>query len=142
MSSGIPQYWLFKEEPSHYSFARLISEGRTTWDGITNALALKNLRSVRKGDLAFFYHGGEDGSIVGIMKVVSDPYPDPKLGDERFIVADVAPERPLERPVRMNEIKADKRLDGFDLVRLPRLSVIRVTRDAWDEILRLARSRI
>jgi predicted RNA-binding protein with PUA-like domain len=141
-SSGTPQYWLFKEEPTHYSFARLVSEGRTTWDGITNSLALKNLRSVRKGDLVFFYHSGEDRCIVGIMRIVSDPHPDPKLGDERFVVVDVEPERPLDRPVRFNEIRADSRSAGFDLIRLPRLSIVRVTKEVWEWILELARSRI
>ncbi len=142
MSSQGSKRWLFKEEPAHYSFDRLVEEGRTVWDGITNSLALKNLRSARMGDLVFFYHGGDVRSIVGIMKVVSDPYPDPKLGDERFIVVDVIPARHLERPVSLNELKVDQRLRDFDLVRRPRLSVIPVTKEVWDGILDLARSRI
>ena len=137
-----PQYWLFKEEPTHYSFDQLVKDGRTAWDGITNSLALKNLRSARTGDLAFFYQSGDVRSVVGIMKVVSDPYPDPKLGDGRFVVVDVMPERRLERPVMLNEIKGDPKLSKSDLVRLPRLSVMRVTKEAWDGILELARSRI
>jgi predicted RNA-binding protein with PUA-like domain len=141
MSSGTIQHWLFKEDPVHYSFGRLVREGGTVWDGLTNSLALKDLRRVRKGDLVLFYHGGEERCVVGIMRVVSDPHPDPGLGDERFVVVDVEPERPLERPVSLNEIKADGRLAGFDLVRLPRLSIMPVRKDAWDRILELARSR-
>lgn len=142
MSSDAQQYWLFKEEPTHYSFDRLVRDGRTAWDGITNNLALKNLRAARKGDLAFFYHSGEERSVVGIMKVVSNPYPDPKLDDEKFAVVDVEPSRRLERPIRLNEIKADPKLARFDLVRLPRLSVMRVPKDIWDEMLSLARERV
>lgn len=142
MSSEIPQHWLFKEEPTHYSFDRLVEDGRTEWDGITNSLALKNLRSARTGDLVFFYHGGDERSVVGIMKVVTDPYPDPKFGDARFVVVDVIPDRPLERPVTLNEIKMDQKLDKFDLVSRPRLSVMRVTEEVWDHILDLARSRM
>ncbi len=136
------QYWLFKEEPTHYSFDQLIRDRRAVWDGITNNLALKNLRAARKGDLALFYHGGEERSVVGIMKVVSDPYPDPRLNDERFVVVDVEPSRSLERPVRLNEIKADPKLVKFDLVRLPLLSVMRVPKDVWDTVLNLARERV
>ena len=142
MSSDRPQHWLFKEEPSHYSFHQLVSDGRTVWDGITNNLALKNLRSVRKGDLAFLYHSGDERAIVGIVETTSSAYPDPKLGDERFMVVDVKPVRALERPVALNEMKSDPKFATFDLLRLPRLSVMRVSPDIWEGVLALARSRV
>ena len=141
MSSERPQHWLFKEEPSHYSFHQLVVDGKTVWDGITNNLALKNLRSAKKGDLALVYHSGDQRAIVGIVEITSAPYPDPKLRDERFVVVDVKPVRALERPVALNEVKADAKFARFDLLRLPRLSVMRVPDDIWEGVLALARSR-
>ena len=142
MSSDRLQHWLFKEEPSHYSFNQLVHDKKTVWDGLTNSLALKNLRRVRKGDLAFIYHSGDERAIVGIVEITSSPYPDPNLRDERFIVVDVKPVRPLERPVALNEIKADAKFAGFDLLRLPRLSVMPVSDDVWEGVLALAKSRV
>jgi predicted RNA-binding protein with PUA-like domain len=131
-------YWLFKEEPSHYSFDNLLKDGKTVWDGVENNLALKYLRSVKKEEEAFFYHTGDEKAIVGIMKVVSDPYPDPKKQDKRYVVVDVVPVRKLKRPVTLQQVKKDKFFSGFELIRLPRLSVLPVSEKFWKRILEIA----
>lgn len=128
-------YWLFKQEPSSYSYSQLEKDGRTVWDGVANNLALKHLRGVRKGDKALFYHTGDEKQIVGIMDVVSDPYPDPK--DRSMVVVDVAPSRRL-RPVTLEQIKSDRAFSGWELVRISRLSVMPVPDELWDRIIRMA----
>ncbi|MGI0055515.1 MAG: EVE domain-containing protein [Thermoplasmata archaeon] len=132
-------YWLLKEEPTHYSYADLTREGRTRWDGVHNALALRHLRSMKVGDLAFFYHTGEERACVGVVRVTSAPRPDDR--DPRTsVVVDVEPVRALERPVTLSEMKVDPVFTGFALVRIGRLSVVPVDKPRWDRILRLARS--
>lgn len=126
----------------HYSFSQLIADGGTVWDGVTNNLALKNLRGARVGDLVFLYHSGDERAIVGIMEITSPPYPDPKLRDERFVVVDVKPVRALERSVTLNEVKSDARFADFGLLRLPHLSVMPVPDEIWERVLAVARSRI
>ena len=127
--------WLFKEEPTHYPFDQLVKDGKTTWDGVENNLALKHLRNVRKGDSILYYHTGEERRVVGIMSAVSDPYPDPARDDGRFVVVDVSPVRKLPRPVTLAEIKADERFSGFDLIRIGRLSVMPVPERFWAAIM-------
>ncbi|MGE5358333.1 MAG: EVE domain-containing protein [Bacteroidales bacterium] len=124
--------WLFKEEPTHYSFANLQKDGRTVWAGVKNALAQKHLREVRKGDRIFYYHTGDEKAVVGIAQASSDAYPDPEAPS--LVVVDVVPAKALSRPVTLAEIKASGRFASFALVRLPRLSVMPVTDDEWKEI--------
>jgi len=131
-------YWLFKEEPTHYSYHRLVEDGGTVWDGVRNNLALIHLRRVRRGDKILFYHTGSETAVVGVMQATSDPYPDPKMKDPRLVVVDVKPEMQLPRPVTLKQIKSDPQLSGFDLVRLPRLSVMPVPPEIWSRILMLA----
>jgi predicted RNA-binding protein with PUA-like domain len=131
--------WLFKEEPSSYSFENFAKEGGTVWAGVRNPLAQKHLRSVKKGDSIFYYHTGNEKSVVGIAKATSDAYPDPKDKMGKAVVVDVAPERSLPRPVTLAEIKASKAFASFPLTRLPRLSVMPVTDAEWKEIERLSR---
>jgi predicted RNA-binding protein with PUA-like domain len=126
--------WLFKEEPTHYSFADLQRDGSTLWGGVTNHLALQHLRNVKPGDEVFFYHTGKEKAVVGVMRVVSGPVPDPEAEDEKLVAVEVKPLRTLSRPVTLAEIKADKALMGWDLVRLPRLSVMPVTDAQWRRI--------
>lgn len=114
--------WLFKEEPSHYSFERLEQDGRTVWSGIRNNLALKHLRKVERGDLVLFYHTGDEKRVVGVMRAASGAYPDPEQADERLVVVDVEPVRKLRRPVTLAELKANPRLKGFDLLRIEAIS--------------------
>ncbi|MGH9357641.1 MAG: EVE domain-containing protein [Terriglobia bacterium] len=115
--------WLFKSDPEHYSFPDLVREGRTVWDGVSNNLALKNLRTVRPGDSVLIYHTGGEKCIMGVAEVTSEPYPDPKQKNPRLVVIDVKAGHSLPRPVPLDEIKKEPLLSGFDLVRLPRLSL-------------------
>ncbi|HNU82162.1 MAG TPA: EVE domain-containing protein [Thermoanaerobaculia bacterium] len=118
--------WLLKTEPSCYRYADLEREGRTVWDGVTNALALKHLRTIVRGDEALVYHTGDERAAVGIARVVSDPYPDPQADDPRRVVVDLEPVRRLPVPVTLAELKADPALREFALLRNPRLSVVPV----------------
>jgi len=134
-------YWLFKTEPSSYSFAQLERDGRTTWDGVANALARKHLGAVTRGDRILIYHTGDEKAVVGVGEATSDPYPDPNArGDARAVVVDIVPKRRLERPVTLAELKARPGLAAFPLVRLPRLSVMPVRAPEWKEIERLAKA--
>jgi predicted RNA-binding protein with PUA-like domain len=134
-------YWLFKEEPTHYSFEDLERDGRTVWDGVRNNLALKHLREVEKGDRVFLYHTGKEKAVVGVMEVVKGAYPDAEAGDARLAVVDVKPVRRLARPVPLAEIKADERFADFALVRISRLSVMPVTAAQWKAIEAMGRER-
>lgn len=132
--------WLFKEEPTHYNFAALERDGATTWDGVKNALAQKHLRQIKKGDAILYYHTGKERAVVGIAKAVDDAYPDPQIDDGKTYVVDIEVVRPLEHPVTLASLKARKGLEDFDLVRLPRLSVMPVTKGQWKTIESMAES--
>ena len=132
--------WLFKEEPSSYSFDQFTKDGGTSWAGVRNPLAQKHLRSVKKGDRVFYYHTGGEKAVVGIAKATSDPYPDPKDKTDKLVVVDVAPVQALKRPVTLAEIKASNAFANFPLTRLPRLSVMPVSDAEWKEIERLSKS--
>jgi len=119
--------FLFKTEPSHYSFADLVRDKRAVWDGVSNALALKHLRGVAKGDTVVIYHTGDQKAVVGIAKATSAPYADPKLGDPKRVVVDVAPVRALEQPVPLATFRTDPVLKTTELVRISRLSVMPLT---------------
>ena len=132
--------WLFKEEPSSYSFQQFEKDGGTSWAGVRNPLAQKHLRSVKKGDRVFFYHTGNQKAVVGIARATSEPYPDPNDKSGKLVVVDVAPVQALTRPVTLAEIKASKAFATFPLTRLPRLSVMPVSDAEWKEIERLSRT--
>src|SRR5438552_18478151 len=125
--------WLFKEEPSSYSFQEFTRDGRTVWAGVKNPLAQKHLRSVKKGDRIFYYHTGNEKSVVGIAKALTDSYPDPKDKSGKLAVVDVAPVKKLRRPVTLAEIKARAFFRDFPLVRISRLSVMPVSDAEWRE---------
>ena len=131
-------HWLFKEEPTHYSFDDLVRDGKTVWDGIRNNLALKHLREVKKGDRVLYYHTGKEKAVVGVMAVTRGAYPDPQEQDERLVVVEVKPVARLARPVTLATLKADKRFGDFPLVRISRLSVMPVTADQWKGIEEIA----
>jgi predicted RNA-binding protein with PUA-like domain len=131
-------FWLFKQEPSSYSYYQLEKDKKTVWDGVTNNLALKHIRNVGKGDSVFFYHTGEEKSIVGIMEIASAPYPDPK--DQSLTVVDVKPSARLKKPVSLKDIKADKDFSEWELVRISRLSVMPVPDRLWNKIIVMSRS--
>jgi predicted RNA-binding protein with PUA-like domain len=133
----MPNHWLLKTEPSDYSFADLERDKRTVWEGVANPLALKHLRLMKRGDLAFVYHTGAEKQIVGIAEVVSDPIPDRRSDDPRLVVVGLAPNRRLKKPVTLAEIKGRPEFAGFDLVRIGRLSVMPVSDQHWKTVCEL-----
>jgi predicted RNA-binding protein with PUA-like domain len=132
--------WLFKEEPEHYSFADLERDKMTLWDGVSNNLALKNLRSVRPGDRVLFYHTGKERAVVGEMRVLEGPMPDPATNDPKSVVVKVEAVKRWLRPVTLDEIKKDAQLRSWDLVRLPRLSVLKVGPAEWKRLVEMSRA--
>jgi len=132
------QFWLLKTEPSDYSHTDLERDERTIWDGVSNNLALKHLRNMRRGDLAFIYHTGKERALVGIAEVISDPYPDPSKNDAKLVVVDVKAKEALPQIVSLAEVKADSEFSDFPLVRIPRLSVMPVTPAQWNRLLAMA----
>src|SRR5580765_517969 len=132
--------WLFKEEPTHYSYEDFVRDGKTSWTGVKNPLAQKHLRSVKKGDRVFYYHTGGEKSVVGMAKAATDAYPDPKDKAGKLVAVDVVPVKKLPRPVTLAEIKARPFFQDFPLVRLSRLSVMPVSDREWDEIQKIAGS--
>ena len=130
--------WLVKSEPFKYSWDRMGADGRTHWDGVRNHQASANLKAMKTGDRAFFYHSNEGKEIVGVVEIVREYYPDPSDEKGRFGMVDVAPVAAVKRPVTLAEIKADPALEGIALVRQSRLSVMPVSDEHWDHICRLA----
>ena len=132
--------WLFKEEPANYSFDALVKDGKTVWSGVKNPLAQKHLRSVKKGDTIFYYHTGDEKSVVGIARAMGDAYADPNDKAGKAAVVDVAPVKKLARPVTLKEIKADPAFKDFALVRISRLSVMPVSAAEWRRVEKLSTS--
>ena len=132
--------WLFKEEPANYSFDALVEDGKTVWSGVKNPLAQKHLRSVKKGDTIFYYHTGDEKSVVGIAQAMGDAYADPNDKTGKAAVVDVAPVKKLARPVTLKEIKEDPAFKDFALVRISRLSVMPVSAAEWRRIEKLSTS--
>jgi predicted RNA-binding protein with PUA-like domain len=126
--------WLFKTEPSAYSFQQLQKDKKTVWDGVKNNLALKNLKDIQKGDEILIYHTGDEKAAVGVARALSGAYSDPGKKDPKLLVVDIEAVKALPRPVTLAEVKANSKLKNFDLVRLPRLSIIKVSDDQWKSI--------
>ncbi|MGA8275923.1 MAG: EVE domain-containing protein [Thermoplasmata archaeon] len=132
-------HWLVKQEPTSYSWNRLVHDGLTRWDGVHNALALQHLRRMAVGDEAFFYHSGEERACVGLLRVASVPRPDPADSRGSWFV-EVVPVRPLARPVTLAEIRSDPVFEGIALLRNSRLSVMPIPEVAWERVLERAAS--
>ena len=130
--------WLFKEEPSNFSFDALVKDKQTVWSGVKNPLAQKHLHAVKKGDRIFYYHTGDERAVVGIARALGDSYPDPQDKTGKQAVVDVGPVKKLPRPVTLAEIKADASFKTFPLVRISRLSVMPVSDEEWERIVKKA----
>ena len=130
--------WLFKEEPTHYSYDDLARDKKTSWTGVRNPLAQKHLRSVKKDDRIFFYHTGDQKSVVGVAKALGAAYPDPADKTGKLFAVDVGPVKKLPKPVTLASIKADKSFATFALVRMSRLSVMPVSDAEWTRIEKMA----
>ncbi len=131
-------HWLVKSEPSAYSWARLVADGRTNWDGVRNAQALNNLRAMQPGERAFFYHSNEGKEIVGVAEVIKGFYPDPADKSEKLGMVDIAPVAPVAKPVSLAAMKATPELSGMSLLRQSRLSVCPVSDREWAVICGMA----
>jgi predicted RNA-binding protein with PUA-like domain len=134
----MPNYWILKTDTDTYSFDHLVRDRRTVWDGITNALALKHIRAMARGDQAMIYHSGDGKAIVGLATIVSEPYPDPGARDSRLVVVDIQAGDRLPSPVSLATIKADPAFADLSLVRMSRLSVVPATPAQWRLLLALA----
>lgn len=128
-------FWILKTDTDVYPFDQLEREGHTVWDGVTNALALKHIRSMAEGDSALIYHSGQGKELVGLARISGDPYPDPNHDDPKVAVVEVAAGRRLPQAVTLSAVKADPRFADLGLVRMSRLSVIPVPDDQWRMLL-------
>lgn len=133
-------YWLLKTEPEEYGYSDLELAGRGRWDGVRGIQALRNIRRITLGDLAFIYHTGKEKAIVGIAEVVAAPYPDPNAADDNLLVFDLVPRARLHQPVSLRTVKSWPELADWELVRQPRLSVMPVPDLAWQMIMSAANS--
>jgi predicted RNA-binding protein with PUA-like domain len=131
-----------KSEPAKYAWDRLVQDGSTWWDGVRNAQARNNLQAMQQGDLTLYYHSNEGKEVVGVAKVTKTAYPDPTTDDERWVVVDLAPVKPLARPVTLAEIKADAALAKIPLVTQSRLSVMPIDARAFQRILKLGKTKL
>jgi predicted RNA-binding protein with PUA-like domain len=134
----MPASWVLKTDADTYSFDDLERERRAVWDGVTNALALKHIRSMAKGDLALIYHSGDEKALVGLARIASAPYADPKAKDPKLVVVDVEADRRLPRSVPLAAIKADPAFKDLGLVRMSRLSVVPVPPAEWKRLIGMA----
>ena len=139
----MPQsYWLVKQEPEAYSWATLVSEGGTAWTGVRNFQARNHLRSMKKGDLVFYYHTGDEKLVAGVARVGKEPYPDPTAKEGDWVCVDLVPVKALKRPVGLDAIKADKILQEMPLVRQSRLSVMPLTEAQSRRLLELGETKV
>lgn len=136
------QYWLMKSEPSKFSFAQLLKDGRTSWDGVRNFEARNSLRGMKKGDLALFYHSNEGKEIVGVVRVDREAYPDPTAPGEDWSVVDVVPIASMKAPVSLEIIKSDPTLADIALLKRSRLSVVPLSKPHFDHLLALGKTRL
>ena len=132
-------YWLVKTEPETYSWDDLVRDKKTVWDGVRNFQARKNMKSMQKGDTVFFYHTGDEKSVVGVSKVSKEASPDP--ADKDWVVVELTPGKKLKRPVALSEIKSQKKLSAMVLVKVARLSVQPVSENEFNAIIELSESK-
>ena len=132
------KYWLLKSEPDAWSWDNQVKEGASMWDGVRNYQARNNLKEMKKNDLCFFYHSVTERSIVGIVKVVKEYYPDPTDKTERFVVVDVKATKKLKNPVSLDQIKENNKLKDIALVKQSRLSVMPLKKTEWDIIIKMS----
>lgn len=128
-------YWLIKSEPNTYSYDDLEKDGSTSWDGVRNYQARNNLKAMKKGDLALFYHSVNEKAVVGIAKVSKEHYPDPTVDDDRWVAVDVEAYKKLKKPVHLEKVKDDKRFEQMILLKNSRLSVQPIKKEEFDIII-------
>lgn len=132
-------YWLLKTEPTVYSYDALVKDKKTIWDGVTSPGGLFQIKQVKKGDLAFIYHTGDEKQVVGIGEIASAPYVDPKADNPKLFVFDIKPKSKLKSPVSLEKLKQDKRFSDSRLIREQRLSVQPMPEKLWNIIIELSK---
>jgi len=142
MAARSRSHWLVKSEPFKYSWDQFVKDGSTYWDGVRNYTARNNLAAMQKGDLVLYYHSNEGKEVVGVARVTRESYPDPTVDDERWVVVDLKPVKPLREPVTLAEIKAQASLAEIPLIRQSRLSVMPIPKKAFDKILSMASTKL
>ena len=131
------KFWLVKQEPSKYNWDQLVKDKETYWDGVRNYQARNNLQAMKKGDRVFFYHSVVGMEIIGIAQVTKEAYPDPSTSDSRWVVVNLKPVKPMENPVKLEDIKSNPKLKDIALVRQSRLSVMPLTKNEFKTILKM-----
>ena len=132
-------YWLMKSEPDVFSYDDLVKKGKEHWDGVRNYTARNNMRAMKKGDKAFFYHSNIDKAVIGIIQIVTEAYQDPTTDEIAWVCVDVAPKEKLKNPVSLAAIKANPKLADIKLVKQGRLSVCDITKPEFDEIIKMSK---
>ena len=135
-------YWLMKSEPFKYSFAQLLRDGSTTWDGVRNFEARNNLRAMKAGDLVLFYHSSEGKAVAGVAKITREAYPDPTAEGEDWSVVELAPVLPLKLQVSLEDIRSEPDLAEIALLKRSRLSVVPVSKEHFDRVLKMGKTKI
>ncbi len=135
-------FWIIKQEPSQYNWKQFEKDRETYWDGVRNYQARNNLKSMKKGDNLLFYHSVVGKEIVGIAEVTREAYPDPTTDDERWVVVDLKPIKPLKVPVTLEEIKTHKELSEIALIKQARLSVMPITKKEFQILLKLGKTKL
>jgi len=133
------KYWLLKSDPETYSWENLIEDKKTDWTGVRNYQARNNLKDMKLGDLALFYHSQKEKAIVGIAQIVKEYYQDPTTDDTHWVAVDIAPVETFKKPVTLAQIKEDPQLKNIGLLKQSRLSVIPVTNEEYNEIIKLSK---
>jgi len=137
-------YWLAKQEPSGprgYNLSTLQKEKTTVWDGVHNNLALKHMRNMKKGDQIIYYHTGDERQAVGIMSVITNPYPNPEEDNDRFVAVNVKFKRKFQKSVSLEQMKKEKSFKNWELLRIARLSVMPVPKNIWDKIIKMSQAK-
>jgi predicted RNA-binding protein with PUA-like domain len=130
-------YWLFKSDPETYGYDDLEQDKQTVWDGVSNPVALRNMRNAKKGDKVLIYHTGDEKAIIGLAEIVREAYPDPKQKNEKLSVVDIKAVKRFKKHPTLAEVKARKEFSDFALTRLPRLSVMPVNDAQWKLIMKM-----
>jgi len=134
-------FWLVKQEPSKYNWDQFVQDKKTYWDGVRNYQARNNLKSMKKGDLTLFYHSVKGKEVKGIAKIIREHYPDPTTDDDRWVVVDLKPVKPLNRPVALEDIKQNSQLQEISLIKQSRLSVMQLTITEFKTILKMGKTQ-
>jgi predicted RNA-binding protein with PUA-like domain len=135
-------HWLVKSEPFKYSWQKFVADKKAVWDGVRNFEARNNLRAMKKGDLVLFYHSSEGKEVVGIATVAKEAYPDPTATEGDWSAVELTPKKALGVPVSLAQVKADKQLEGFALVRKSRISVVATTPAEFARVLELGKTKL